>query len=45
MKDDLEMGRLRETEFENRINDIKKSYQYVSEETKLAQEKNFNEIF
>ncbi len=37
MKDDLDMGRLKEKDFENRLNQIKESYQYVSEEIKLAQ--------
>jgi hypothetical protein len=45
MKDDLDMGILREKDFEDRINEIKKSYEYVSEETKQAQEKIFGEIF
>ena len=38
MNDDLLMDRLRQKDFENRINEIKKSYEYVSEETKLEQE-------
>jgi hypothetical protein len=45
MKDDLDMGRLREKDFENRINEIKKSYEYVSDETKQDQEKIFDGIF
>ena len=36
MKEDLDFNRLREKDFENKMNKIKDSYQYVSDEIKLA---------
>lgn len=38
MRDDIDYNRLKEKDFDDRINKITKSFEYVSEETKVAQE-------
>jgi hypothetical protein len=36
MRDDIDYNRLKEKDFDDRINKITKSFEYVSEETKVA---------